>query len=110
MAMVNEVIGKVMELWGLEETPTLRFGAERCMEMVKGEIGASQVPEGLLHVCVEMTMLLCQQVEKFYEMDRIHQIKEGEVSITFGEEKDIVMEAMRTRWAKEFDKYRKLGW
>lgn len=96
---------KILEkLQGLQEDDlaAMEFAAGRSEEMMKAYCNRKELPEELLGVGVSLAGMLLKK-------DGLKNIREGDVSVTFAEEKRDE-QAMLKCFRTELDRYRKMDW
>ena len=111
--MKERILTKLQEL-RTEETDSLaamEFAAERSVEMMKAYCNLEKVPEELLGVGVALAGKLLDSGAAATPSQKAKSIREGDVSVTFGEsvngaDEQEMLDCFRT----ELDRYRRMDW
>ena len=111
--MQEKILAKLMELRAEEKDSlaAMEFAAERSEAMMKAYCNIAEIPEELLGVGVSLAGRLLDSGAAATPSAKAKSIKEGDVSVTFGESVNGTdQQEMLSCFRVELDRYRRLDW
>lgn len=111
--MKEEILAKLQELRADENDnlAAMEFAARRSEEMMKAYCNLEELPEELLGVGVALAGMLLDSGAIATPSRKAKSIKEGDVSVTFGDSgAGAEEESMLAYFKMELDRFRKVSW